>query len=275
MRDYGRHVEVPAEVSELTRRHLAHVDRAKPGLLTGLYLTGSVALGDFRPKWSDIDFVGVLDREPTQDDLEALVGVHAGLTSRRPYDGVYLSGPTALHGLAVGRPPGTYARTHDGVFSVDQWGTELEPAPWLELGRYGIPVRGPLPTALGRPDPDSLRSWLLGNLAGYWADLVDQVEGAVRDRPPDAPTFGETVSWVVLGPPRLHFTLATGEVTTKSCAAAYIADRFTPWADLAERCRRRRHGEAISFVIGDMVDAIRLARQVRTDAERRWAEKSE
>ena len=39
---------MPAEVTELRGRHLAEVDRATPGLLAGLYLTGSVALGYFR-----------------------------------------------------------------------------------------------------------------------------------------------------------------------------------------------------------------------------------
>ena len=84
-------VNIPEEVRELTRRHLAEADARASGLIVGLYLTGSVALGDFRPQWSDIDFVAVLERVPTDDDLAALADVHAGLSPRRPYDGVYLS----------------------------------------------------------------------------------------------------------------------------------------------------------------------------------------
>lgn len=266
-------VNIPEEVRELTRRHLAEADARASGLIVGLYLTGSVALGDFRPQWSDIDFVAVLERVPTDDDLAALADVHAGLSPRRPYDGVYLSRSTPGHTPTAGQhqPPPTYARTHDGVFSVDQPGSELEPVPWLELGRYGIAVRGATPVSAGLPDPERLRTWLLGNLAGYWTTLTEQVDAGIQDRAGDAPTFGESVTWIVLGPGRLHFTLATGDVTTKSGAADYIACHFPLWADLAERCRRHRHGEEVPFITADLTEAVRLTRRIRADAESRWA----
>lgn len=271
-RRYVGTVDIPEEVQDLTRRHLAEADARAAGLIVGLYLTGSVALGDFRPQWSDIDFVGVLERVPTNDDLAALADVHAGLTPQRPYDGVYLSQSTLGHPAAAGQqqPPPTYARTHDGVFSIDQPGSELEPVPWLELGRYGIAVRGATPMSAGLPDPERLRTWLLENLAGYWTALTEQVHAGIQDRTGDAPTFGESVAWIVLGPARLHFTLATGDVTTKSGAADYIARHFPPWAELAERCRRHRRGEEVSFITADLIEAVRLMKQVRADAESRW-----
>lgn len=240
-------------------------------MIVGLYLTGSVALGDFRPQCSDVDFVGVLDRVPTDDDLAALADVHAGLTPRRPYDGFYLSRSTLDHPATAGQqdPPPTYARTHDGVFSVDQPGSELEPVLCLELGRYGIPVRRAA-VAAGLPDPERLRTWLLGNLAGYWTTRTEQVHAGIQDRAGDAPTFGDSVAWIVLGPARVHFTLATGDVTTKSRAADYIARHFPPWAELAERCRRHRHGEHVPFITADLTEAVRLTRRVRADAESRW-----
>lgn len=44
---------------ELAARYLELIDTAAPGLVTGLYLTGSVALADFHPQTSDIDGVVV------------------------------------------------------------------------------------------------------------------------------------------------------------------------------------------------------------------------
>jgi hypothetical protein len=167
-------MNAPAEVSELTARHLAGVDRATAGLLSGLYLTGSVTLDDFRPKLSDINFVGVLERVPTEDDLDALGGVHAGLASPRPYDGVYPRGPTVLHRPAAGRPPPTYARTDDGVFSVDQPESELEPRhlartwPLRDSGTRNSSRRA-WPSGSGLPAVVASR-----HLAGYWANLVDR-----------------------------------------------------------------------------------------------------
>ncbi|MGW6728321.1 hypothetical protein ACWF9G_20680 [Nocardia sp. NPDC055029] len=42
--------ELPAEVGRSVRVFLTAVDELAPGLVTGFYLVGSVALGDFRPR---------------------------------------------------------------------------------------------------------------------------------------------------------------------------------------------------------------------------------
>lgn len=42
--------------------YLEVADRLEPGLVEGLYLQGSIALGDYRPGVSDIDFVAVTSR---------------------------------------------------------------------------------------------------------------------------------------------------------------------------------------------------------------------
>jgi hypothetical protein len=74
-----------------------------PGLIEGLYLEGSAALGDSQPHTSDVDFVAV-----TADRLDAHARlapgrVHSRLRGRiqRPhFDGVYLTGAD----LTAGKP---------------------------------------------------------------------------------------------------------------------------------------------------------------------------
>jgi hypothetical protein len=46
-------------VADVADAYMNAVEAEAPGLLEGLYLTGSAALGDFRPHTSDIDFVAV------------------------------------------------------------------------------------------------------------------------------------------------------------------------------------------------------------------------
>jgi hypothetical protein len=58
-------MHLPAEVADLSRRHLDLADEPAPELVSGLYLTGSVALADFCPAVSDVDFVAVVQRVPT------------------------------------------------------------------------------------------------------------------------------------------------------------------------------------------------------------------
>ncbi|HEX5534112.1 MAG TPA: nucleotidyltransferase domain-containing protein, partial [Actinomycetales bacterium] len=62
-------------------RHGELLERDLPGLLVGIYLVGSVPLGDYRPGRSDIDTITVVARCLDQQDGDALVRVHADLAA--------------------------------------------------------------------------------------------------------------------------------------------------------------------------------------------------
>ena len=138
------------------------VNAEVPGLVEGFYLVGSVALGDFRPHESDIDFVAVTATRPGVTALPALQQVHARLRALHPrphFDGFYVTwedlrrDPT----LAVGAPD-----AHQGRVRVGESG--LDPVTWHTLARHGVAVRGPTPAEMGVwTDPDALASWTLGN----------------------------------------------------------------------------------------------------------------
>jgi hypothetical protein len=49
--------DLPSDVRDATDRHLAVLDAVAPGLVGGLYLTGSATLSDYQPGRSDIDFM--------------------------------------------------------------------------------------------------------------------------------------------------------------------------------------------------------------------------
>jgi Nucleotidyltransferase domain len=74
-------------VRKVVDTYLAIVGSEVPNLVEGLYLVGSVALDDFRPSVSDIDFVGVTQRPLSAADTTALERVHAALAARhrRPF----------------------------------------------------------------------------------------------------------------------------------------------------------------------------------------------
>jgi predicted nucleotidyltransferase len=68
----ARRVRLPAIVDDIVGAYLAMVDAEVAGLVEGLYLVGSVALGDFRPASSDIDFVAVTASHPSPEALAGL-----------------------------------------------------------------------------------------------------------------------------------------------------------------------------------------------------------
>ena len=74
MSDGGR--PLPTVVRDTVRAYLEAVDAAAPGLVGGFYLVGSVALGDFRPDSSDIDFVAVVEVPPQ--------ALHNGIGTAKP-----------------------------------------------------------------------------------------------------------------------------------------------------------------------------------------------
>jgi hypothetical protein len=146
---------VPGSVRKLVVAHLERVDQATPGLIEMLYLTGSVALGDYRPGVSDVDFVAVTSRRLSASDLAAVAVAHEGMPAAPHYDGIYLERsalPAAPDDCSV------VPHVHDGVFRADQRCGELNPLLWLMLSRCGVAMRGPSAKDLDvRVDPQRLR----------------------------------------------------------------------------------------------------------------------
>jgi hypothetical protein len=96
---------------------------------------------------------------------------------------------------------------------------------WKVLAERGIAVRGPEPASLPLdPQPELLRSWNLGNLESYWRPWAAAVERSPRVQFWLRPRLW--TAWGVLGAPRLHHTIATGEVISKEAAGEYALDVF-------------------------------------------------
>lgn len=249
---------LPQAVSALVTDRLSAVDAALPGFVTALWVTGSAASGDWREGRSDVDFVAATVRVPETADLEALAALHAG-GGETHYDGLYV--PAA----DLAAPPSaeeTAAHVVNGEFASGPCGY-CTPVTWLELRQDGVPVRGPGPAELvPAPDPAGLRDWLTGNLRGYWSDTAAQAERVGAERPAQAPVGGEPVVWMVLGAARLHATLATGRILSKTATGGYVAEHFPDWAELAGRCVRWRAGEPADFTFADGVRAAALVRAV-------------
>ncbi|WP_208853207.1 nucleotidyltransferase domain-containing protein [Streptomyces albofaciens] len=209
----------------VVRDFLSHADRLCPGLVEGLYLTGSVALGDFRPGHSDIDYVAVTGRRPSDADVAALEQAHAATRARhrRPYfDGVHVTWSDLAGHFAD--CPGA-ARTHMGRFRTGG-GFEVNPVTWAVLAKHAVPVRGPVPGKFDvAVDGAALRDWTRENLDGYWRGWR-----IAHGKPLSARGVwalgGRAVAWGMLGVTRLHYTLATGEITSKGGAGRYALRAF-------------------------------------------------
>lgn len=232
---------LPGEVEQVTTQYLVLADDAVPGLVEGLYLIGSVALDDFQPGVSDVDFIAVSSAPPDEQSAQALASVHARLAAQPglpAFEGIYTTF-AELRNSAAESAGGLVH--HDGKLASGPQGRS--PVEWTTLTRHGLTVRGPVPGDLGvHADSGELTAWTLDNLDRYWVRWVTQGR-RLASRTALAMLTDWGVAWGVLGVSRLHYTAATGQITSKTGAGQHalgaFGDGWHPVIEEALRCRPR------------------------------------
>src|SRR6266704_2411523 len=74
----------PPQVEELVARIRDAIREAAGSALAGLYLFGSLVVGDFEVDVSDIDLIAVLTSDPSDDLVARLGRMHDALASENP-----------------------------------------------------------------------------------------------------------------------------------------------------------------------------------------------
>jgi hypothetical protein len=212
---------LPGPVEQVTGLFLSLVDEARPGLVEGLYLHGSLGFGEWYDGRSDIDYVAVLAERPDDATVDLLRDIHdevATTFQRPPFDGFHLTwedlkrSPSHCPDLPC---------TQAGLFH-DAERLDVHPVTWHELAHHGVTVRGPeLPEVEIWTDDAELRRYTRDNLGSYWRGQAD----ALAQFPAEAGK-PDIVAWCVLGVSRLHHLLATGELTSKTGAGRYAVEAF-------------------------------------------------
>jgi hypothetical protein len=238
------------EVASKAAAYLRWADRVVPGFVTGFYVVGSAALGEYVPGRSDLDFVAVMGDEVGRSEIRRLRLLHvlAGADSlakatargRRPIsgtaNGVFVrQGEIALPVTRI-RP----IASHTGHQFVEGRAFDVNPVVWKTLVERGLTFRGPEPAQLGLDsEPQTLSQWNLANLESYWRAWGSKVSaGGHGFFSPVRVKYGGRwiVAWGVLGAPRLHCTITTGEVVGKRSAGEYALDVFeAQWHPIVEK----------------------------------------
>lgn len=233
----------PSLADESISAFLKAIDEEAPGLVEGLYLIGSLALREFRLHQSDIDFVVVTRERADEARLHALQRAHRRVIThrRRPdLEGLVVTwadlrqNPTTVAPAPFFRE-GRFHRA--GRFALD-------PVTWHLLAQNGIAVRGPTPAEFHVwNDPDVLDSWARNNLETYWRNWHARHRSLLSFAGLTA-LHPRVVQWGVLGVTRLHYTLATGKITSKEGAGIYALTAFPArWSRLVQECLNTRKGD--------------------------------
>jgi hypothetical protein len=218
------------------RRYLAWADRLLPGRVVGVYAIGSIALGAYRRERSDIDLIVVVDGDLSPAELRRVRALHVG-SGLRTAPPALARGDVALPGTVnatwvraadLSRPVSTIVPVchHTGPQFHAGRGFDVNPVQWKTLADHGIAVRGADVATLGLdPEPALLEAWNRENLERYWrrwAESLSRHGSSLRYR--FRPRW--LTAWGVLGAPRLHATITTGEVLSKEAAGEYALATF-------------------------------------------------
>ncbi|MGN9845594.1 aminoglycoside adenylyltransferase domain-containing protein [Nonomuraea sp. H19] len=236
-----------AKIDAIVETYLSVADAAAPGLIEGLYLEGSAALDDYRPDTSDVDFVAVTAAAPP---IELLERIHADLGAH-PFEGVYLTWDDLRRGPSdLGVRPCAHAGKLNPRGGVG-------PITWHTLARHGVTCRGPKPGEFDIwSDPAALAAWTDDNLDRYWRRLVTR---AARPISPWglASLGGYATVWIVTGVSRLHYTLVTGELTSKTGAARHALEVFPErWHRVVNEALRLREDDSAQPSLGSLVAGL-------------------
>jgi hypothetical protein len=266
-------------------RYLSLLDAELPGVVEAVYITGSPTSGDLQPAPSDIDFVAVTEHALGERERAHLAALHDRLQRahpRPPLEGVYATWDEL--GSALDELPALPTLT------VGQRGLQTvptNPLTWLNLKRCGLRLRGPGPRSLPISDDlADLRNWSMSHLTGYWSAWLRDAHRPTRTAASTLRTMG--VVWGVTGAGRAIYTLATGELGSRTDAMAFVRERVdsrsqrvidealrlragAPDGHYASRAARRADVlRFFSLAIRTADGWAALAEQPPTDPRRMW-----
>lgn len=197
--------------------------------LVGIYLSGSLALGDFNPASSDIDLVVVTTESVTEAQQDALRQMHAQFAaSDSPYaeklEVIYVT-RAALQKAMPDDTPFLQFEKERGLFLAaleDGWLTQCH-----IVREHGLALVGPAPRTLIPPiDIEAMRRGV-AKIPEMWLSETHSAEWLEWLRPRANQAF------VVLTLCRLPYTLETGKVASKPAAAHWAQQQLGErWATL-------------------------------------------
>jgi hypothetical protein len=189
--------------------YLSSLDLALPGRVSGLYVVGSAALGDFSERVSNIDLVVVSDEPWTDGDLGAATAAHDGLKRAGPAAVAYVQAADLV----------LDPRWLDRHCYVGSTRTEsdrlVNPLTWDILGRGAVDLRGP-DHAGGWDESGVIKEWAAEQLRTTWADKVTHLDRL------GSMWFRHDLSAAVLDVARLAVASTAGTMLSKTEAARVL-----------------------------------------------------
>lgn len=217
--------------------------------LVGLYLTGSLAYGDFVPERSDIDLQAVVRSPLTPDELKSVEQLHRRIETRCPEWGDRVECSYAPLDLMRELTPPITPRPWWGF---GKWYAEAPAGnEWIInhylLSKHGIALEGPDFNELIPPiDIHLVRQASARDLFQEWAPKINDSDWLSNSH---------YQSYLVLNLCRILHTVIHGEPGSKKVGGQWVKATYPEWKNLIEEAERwaygaemRRQADVIAFL---------------------------
>jgi len=240
------------EVNGILKRLLRDAQEILGDRFVGMYLHGSLAMGGFNVKTSDIDFLVVTDGSLPEETLEAITEMHHQIADDDPKWAPELEGSYIPKEDLRRYDPGRAIHPHiarGGALSLEQHDSD-----WVIqrhiLRERGAVVAGPDPkTLIDEIGPEELRQAVVDLL--WWWELQIADTALIKQSPYQA--------YAVLTMCRMLYTMVHGEIVTKQVAAQWAMEVLEErWSTLIEQALAWRPPEPMDRM-QDTVEFIRFA----------------
>lgn len=251
---------IPPVLDALLTAFTAELDRRLPDFVQGLYLHGSIALGTFNPRSSDVDFVALTSRAAAPADFDHLRAIHQQLAAaypQWPLEGSY------FRAAEIGdcqHPLSPYPHYHDNRLELS---TRIDQhcVTWWMLHHHGITLKGtPAQQLALTVDFGMLIAGMKHNLNTYWRGFTTQpsrMAWLLSD-------YG--IQWAVLGVLRQYYTFVERDITSKTGAGDYALTRLPArWQRIireAINIREEIGHTQYKTKVGRAVDALQFLRYI-------------
>lgn len=219
--------------------------------LVGIYLHGSLALGDFDPQTSDVDFMVVVKEKLTDEQVEQIQKMHQGLIDSDQKWGKKLEGSyLTLEQLKSEEPPfepRPYLNEKNFYPAAD-YGYE-----WV-LEKYavrekGIVLVGEEPkNIIDRVEVDDVLKAVKRIFEENWEPMLLDPQKLENDwyRP-----------YAILTLCRIMYAIEKGKVGSKQEAAGWVMENFGDrWRDVVDMARKWKRGDSFGRV-DDVLSMVR------------------
>lgn len=203
------------EVKEVMMRYSSRLNEMFPNQVGGVYIYGSTILNAFHPASSDIDFVTVMDRELTEEEVRKVTSLHKELSADHPlvkkFECEYLfldeQKQLPLHSAFL-YFEGTKCKGKRRLMKVAIY----------QLVHHSYVVQGPdFSTYYTSIDWQDIMQEMDYNLNQYIASKVSKSYLFL---------FDSWIEFIVLTECRIYYTLKTGKITSKELACEEVLKDF-------------------------------------------------